>query len=182
MTFTTCCTNYINFNYFLRTLQVTRISIHKHLFISLFLFTVTTGLFRETFSNIHYWGIFETYSIYFGQGPKEFFGKVTYHQNNQHFDMTFSYGAVLLEKCFCRVQVNAMAIVSNTSYQPTKKYDQVLLPHLEIRSGNSFLQQVGVVHVHGIIDSNSILQNSLWCRFLIILTKYFRLTNYTWMW
>ena len=70
----------------------------------------------------------------------------------------------------------------NTSYQPTEKYDQVLLPHLEIRSGNSFLQQVGVVHVHGIIDSNSILQNSLWCRFLIILTKYFRLTNYTWMW
>ena len=42
----------------------------------------------------------------------------------------------------------------NTSYQPTEKYDQVLLPHLEIRSGNSFLQQVGVVHVHGIIDSN----------------------------
>ena len=29
-----------------RTLQVTRISIHKHLFVSLFLFTVTTGLFR----------------------------------------------------------------------------------------------------------------------------------------
>ena len=112
MTFTTCCTNYVNFNYFLRTLQVTRISIHKHLFISLFLFTVTTGLFRETFSNIYYLGIFETYSIYFGQGTKEFFGKVTYHQNNQHFDMTFSFGAFLLEKCFCRVQVNAMAIVS----------------------------------------------------------------------
>ena len=26
--------------------------------------------------------------------------------------MTFSFGAFLLEKCFCRVQVNAMAIVS----------------------------------------------------------------------
>ena len=97
--------------------------------------------------------------------------------------MTFSFGAFLLEKCFCRVQVNAMAIYLNISHPPKqKKCNQVLLPHLEIRSGNSFLQQVGVVHVHGIIDSNSILQNSLWCRFLIILTKYFRLTNYTWMW
>ena len=65
----------------------------------------------------YYLGIFETYSIFFGQGTKEFFGKVTYHQNNQHFDMTFSFGAFLLEKCFCRVQVNAMArpLYLNTS-------------------------------------------------------------------
>merc|ERR1711936_1112452 len=42
---------------------------------------------------------------------------------------------------------------------------QVLLPHLQLRSDQSFIHE-----------------NGMWCRLLIILTKYFRLTNYTWMW
>jgi len=73
-----------------RSLQVTRISIHKHLFVSLLLFTITTGLFRI----------------------------------------------------------------------------QVLLPHLTFRSSGASAMNL----------------NSIWCRLLIVLTKYFRLTNYAWMW
>jgi len=76
-----------------RSLQVTRISIHKNLFISLLLFTATTVLYRV----------------------------------------------------------------------------QVLLPH--IASSRSTYSSV-----------SPILENSVWCRMLMALTKYFRLTNYSWMW